>query len=114
MATELNEGSSRKPPRSPEASGIADLKNHVVQIETLQLYTFIFIGVLFAIERVPPFASNQFLLLLVVSVFFVGLRARLRSQHAGRRLRFGWARRCSIRRIMASLTMVADTSGSSS
>jgi DNA-binding transcriptional LysR family regulator len=42
------------------------------------------------------------------------LRGRLRSQHAGRRLRFGWARRCSIRRIMASLTMVAETSGSSS
>ena len=47
-------------------------------------------------------------------VFFDALRGRLRSQHAGRRLRFGWARRCSIRRIMASLTMVAETSGSSS
>src|SRR3954469_10680552 len=42
------------------------------------------------------------------------LRGRLRSQGAGSRLRFGWARRCSMRRIMASLTMVSETSGSSS
>ncbi len=42
------------------------------------------------------------------------LRGRLRSQCAGRRFWFGWARRCSIRRIMASLTMVSETSGSSS
>src|SRR3954452_6201374 len=44
----------------------------------------------------------------------VELRGRLRSQGAGSRLRFGWARRCSMRRIMASLTMVSETSGSSS
>ena len=42
------------------------------------------------------------------------LRGRLRSQGAGSRLRFGWARRCSMSRIMASLTMVSETSGSSS
>ena len=42
------------------------------------------------------------------------LRARLRSQGAGSRLRFGWARRCSMSRITASLTMVSETSGSSS
>jgi hypothetical protein len=93
MATERNEGSSRKPPRSPEASGIADLKNHVVQIETLQLYTFIFIGVLFAIERVPPFAGNEFLLLLVVSVFFVGLRlvVHVTNPKSSMRSRLTWA-----------------------
>jgi hypothetical protein len=45
-------------------------------------------------------------------VFF--LRARLRSQDAGRHLRFGWARRWSMSRIMASLTIVPETSGSSS
>src|SRR3954462_1758784 len=39
------------------------------------------------------------------------LRGRLRSQGAGRRLRLGWARRCSMSRIMASLTMVPETSG---
>src|SRR3954454_4432514 len=44
----------------------------------------------------------------------VELRGRLRSQGAGSRLRFGWARRCSMRRITASLTMVSETSGSSS
>ena len=42
------------------------------------------------------------------------LRGRLRSQGAGSRLRFGWARRCSMSRITASLTMVSETSGSSS
>src|SRR3954471_24463929 len=42
------------------------------------------------------------------------LRGRLRSQGAGSRFRFGWARRCSMSRIMASLTMVSETSGSSS
>src|SRR3954447_19401810 len=35
------------------------------------------------------------------------IRGRLRSQGAGSRLRFGWARRCSMSRIMASLTMVS-------
>jgi MFS family permease len=48
--------------------------------------------------------------LAVIGVF----RGRLRSQGADSRLRFGWARRCSMRRIMASLTMVSETSGSSS
>src|ERR687884_2265149 len=43
-----------------------------------------------------------------------GLRGRLRSQGAGNRFRFGWARRWSMSRIMASLTMVSETSGSSS
>jgi hypothetical protein len=42
------------------------------------------------------------------------VRARLRSQDAGRHLRFGWARRWSMSRIMASLTIVPETSGSSS
>jgi transposase len=42
------------------------------------------------------------------------LRGRLRSQAAGRRLRFGWAKRWSMSRIMASLTIVPATSGSSS
>ena len=42
------------------------------------------------------------------------LRGRLRSQGAGSRLRFGWARRCSMRRITASVTMASETSGSSS
>jgi hypothetical protein len=93
MATELNQASSRKSPRSPEASGIADLKKHVVQIESLQIYTFIFIGVLFAVERVPPFAGNEFLLLLVVSVFFVGLRlvVQVTNPKSSMRSRLTWA-----------------------
>jgi hypothetical protein len=93
MATELNEASLRKPPPSPEARGIADLKRHVVQIEALQVYTFIFIGVLFAVERVPPFAGNEFLLLLVASVFFVGLRLVVRETNpkSTMRSRLTWA-----------------------
>ena len=47
-------------------------------------------------------------------LYFLQLGGRLRSQGAGSRLRFGWARRCSMSRIMASLTMVSETSGSSS
>src|SRR4051794_33643225 len=50
----------------------------------------------------------------VAGVIALILRGRLRSQGAGSRLRFGWARRCSMRRITASLTMVSETSGSSS
>src|SRR4051794_20627578 len=42
------------------------------------------------------------------------LRGRLRSQGAGSLFRLGWARRCSMSRIIASLTMVSETSGSSS
>ena len=49
----------------------------------------------------------------VVKLYF-HLRGRLRSREAGSLLRFGWARRCSMSRIMASLTMVSETSGSSS
>jgi hypothetical protein len=93
MAADLHERHPRKPPRSPEASGINDLKNHVVQIEALQVYTVIFIGVLFAVERVPPFAGNVFLLLLVVSVFFVGLRmvVRVTNPKNSMRSRLTWA-----------------------
>ena len=32
------------------------LKAHVVQIESLQIYTFIFLAVMFVIEYVPPFS----------------------------------------------------------
>lgn len=93
MSTELHEGPARKPPPSPEASGIANLKNHVVQIESLQIYTVIFVGVLFAVERVPPFAGNEFLLLLVVSVFFVGLRlvVQVTNPKSAMRSRLTWA-----------------------
>ena len=42
------------------------------------------------------------------------LRPRLRSHGAASRLRFGWTARWSIRRIMASVTMASDTSGSCS
>jgi Tetratricopeptide repeat len=36
------------------------------------------------------------------------------TREPGRRLRFGWARRWSIRRIMASVTIASETSGSAS
>ena len=39
------------------------------------------------------------------------LRSRFGSHGAGSRLRFGCARRCSMRRIMARVTMASDTSG---
>jgi len=42
------------------------------------------------------------------------LTARFESHGAGRRLRFGWTRRWSIRRIMARVTIASETSGSSS
>ncbi len=42
------------------------------------------------------------------------LRPRLRSHGAGSRLRLGWARRCSIRRIAASVSIASATSGSAS
>jgi Peptidase family M28 len=42
------------------------------------------------------------------------LKARLRSHGAGSRLRLGWARRWSIRRIAARVTIASETSGSAS
>jgi hypothetical protein len=42
------------------------------------------------------------------------LTARLRSQGTGSRLRLGWARRWSMRRIMARVIIASETSGSSS
>jgi hypothetical protein len=42
------------------------------------------------------------------------LSARLRSHRAGSRLRLGWARRWSIRRIAARVTIASETSGSAS
>jgi hypothetical protein len=39
------------------------------------------------------------------------LKARFGSQGAGSLLRFGWTARCSMRRIMARVTMASDTSG---
>src|SRR3954463_2933457 len=41
----------------------------------------------------------------------VELRARFESYGAGSRLRLGWARRWSMRRIAARVTMASDTSG---
>src|SRR4051812_11657090 len=43
-----------------------------------------------------------------VEAVLLYLRGRLRSQGTGSRFRFGWARRCSMSRIMASLTMVSE------
>jgi hypothetical protein len=93
MGTEPEEIGAPGARRSPETSGIADLKRHVVQIEALQVYTFIFIGVLFAVERVAPFAGNEFLLLLVASVFFVGLRlvVQVTNPKSSMRNRLTWA-----------------------
>jgi Na+/H+ antiporter NhaD/arsenite permease-like protein len=42
------------------------------------------------------------------------LSARLRSHRAGSRLRLGWARRWSIRRIAARVTIASETSVSAS
>ena len=42
------------------------------------------------------------------------LKARLRSHGAGSRLRLGWTRRWSIRRIAARVTIASETSGSAS
>ena len=42
------------------------------------------------------------------------LTARFESHGGGRRFRFGWARRCSIMRMAARVTMASETSGSSS
>src|SRR4051794_38314930 len=42
------------------------------------------------------------------------LRARFKSYGAGSRLRLGWARRWSMRRIMAKVTIASETSGSAS
>src|SRR3954464_9936686 len=73
-----------------------------------------------AFSRLPPTPTETPLLSATVLATnrlpaqSISLRGRLRSQGAGSRLRFGWARRCSVRRITASLTMVSETSGSSS
>jgi hypothetical protein len=82
-----------RPPRSPDSAAIASLKAHVVQVESLQIYTIIFVGVLFAVERVPPFAGNDFLLLLTASAFFVGLRVvvRVTNPKSSLRSRLTWA-----------------------
>ena len=42
------------------------------------------------------------------------LKARFRSHGAGSRLRLGWARRWSIRRIAARVTIASETSGRAS
>ena len=44
----------------------------------------------------------------------VGLTARFESYGAGSRLRLGWARRWSMRRIAARVTIASETSGSAS
>jgi hypothetical protein len=41
-----------------------------------------------------------------------GLTARFESYRAGSRLRLGWARRWSMRRIAARVTIASETSGS--
>ena len=43
-----------------------------------------------------------------------GLTARFESYGAGSRLRLGWARRWSMRRIAARVTIASETSGSAS
>ncbi len=40
--------------------------------------------------------------------------ARFESQGGDRRFRFGWAKRCTMRRMVASVTIASETSGSSS
>ncbi len=42
------------------------------------------------------------------------LTARFESYEAGSRLRLGWVRRCSMRRIAARVTITSETSGSAS
>ncbi len=42
------------------------------------------------------------------------LTARFESQGGDRRFRFGWAKRCTMRRMVASVTIASETSGSSS
>jgi hypothetical protein len=42
----------------------------------------------------------------------VALTARFESHEAGSRLRLGWARRWSMRRIAARVTIASETSGS--
>ena len=44
----------------------------------------------------------------------LGLTARFESHEAGSRLRLGWARRWSMRRIAARVTIASETSGSAS
>jgi hypothetical protein len=53
-------------------------------------------------------------ILPVMRAFGQHLTARFESQGGGRRFRFGWARRCSIMRMAARVTMASETSGSSS
>jgi hypothetical protein len=71
----------------------AKLKDHIVQIESLQIYTFIFLAVMFVIQYVPPFSDNLFLFLMVPSAFLVGLRfvIRVTNPASSVRNRLTWA-----------------------
>jgi uncharacterized membrane protein len=80
-------------PRPSSSRELANLKDHVVQIESLQVYTFIFLAVMFVVQHVPPFSDNLFLLLLITSAFLVGLRLviRVTNPASSVRNRLTWA-----------------------
>src|SRR3954467_5501286 len=67
-------------------------------------------------EETPPSTPGRHYLCALPRCLMakVELTARFESYGAGSRLRLGWARRWSMRRIAARVTIVSETSGSAS